>query len=604
MRTHFKLLALIVAVFSPAAFSAETTDSENRWTFNDDIYVPSLLDPSDPNSEEIGLPANIFIPNSDDPNATFPAIIFISSWALNEHEYAPQAENFANKGYVVLSYTARGFYGSGDDLINTAGERDHYDVSAAIDYLIDSGAPIDINAIGLSGISYGAGISLLGAFNDERVKAVAAMSAWGDLVESLWAGNTPNKTWIDILVASSQPIPFLIDNNPNPEVDQNYANMKNHENVPETKAWGAIRSPITYVDQVNARENKPALFIANNMHDYLFQPDSLFRMLHLYEGQWRLMLNRGTHASGEAGGLLGNDEHEVWQSVHLWFDYHLMGIENGISENKPFNTKVLNTRNRESYDSLNPEDEVRVFNLIADSGALYHGLSTSQSNLADLDITFETDDFIGYTGHVPGALDHTSRKIDMAEFKPTKGLAFVSPVLTEDLHLRGEAKVDIQIVAQDKAQYFGYLFYLNPETGVANWVTHAPFSCHQSEGCAVNEGEVETITLDFYWTAVDLPAGSQVLLIIDGHDPDYWRYETTPLSNTVVFSADQNSTLSMPIVWESPEYDNPVQSAEADTSRSANGDAAGSDGDGLGGSLPLPLLASFGLLLFIRKRFS
>jgi acetyl esterase/lipase len=591
------ILALFALYLSQASFAATKISPQGLWTYNDSIGIPTLVDPADTGSEAIELPANIYIPNSDDPAATFPAVIFISSWFLNEYEYAQQAELLANNGYVVLSYTARGFRGAPGQ-ISTAGNEDRADVAAAIDYLLDSNnrIPANPNAIGLSGISYGAGISLLAAMTDERVKAVAVMSGWGDLVESLWVGNTPNYAWLEILIGTAQPIPFIINNDPSPEIEANYNNMKIHQGVEDTKVWGAVRSPISYIDNVNQRTEKPAIFISNNMHDYLFQPDSLVRLLKHYEGEWRLDLNRGTHGTAEAAGLLGDEDHEIWANLALWFDHYLKGVDNGINERKPFSTKVLNTMNRESYDSLQPEDETLVFNLIPESGLNGGQLVADTANDVDLDITFQTLDHMTYSGWVTGALQHTGRTLDTNTVDTTMGLMFVSAVLDTTLRLRGEAKVTINILAQDKAQYFGYLFFLDPATGIANWVSHAPFSCHQSEGCGLNPDQPEQIVLDFYWTAVDIPAGKQLLLIVDGNDPDYWRYDDTPTLNTVAFSAAQQSTLRLPIVWESPRYDTPIRDTDtSDTSRSSNGEGAGTSGSGLGGSITHRLLF---LLLF------
>ena len=591
------------SLFSLNTIAAEKISEDNLWVYDDDITVPTLADPTDPASEVFYLPANIFVPTSDDPNAKFPAIVFISSWALNEYEYAPQAQLLAENGYVVLSYTARGFYNSPGE-ITTAGVEDYADGSSAIDYLLDSanGYPVDPEAIGLSGVSYGAGISLLTGFTDKRVAAIAAMSGWVDLIDSLWAGNTPNKAWINLLIASAQPIPFIASNNPSPEIEANYLNMKLHQNVEETKAWGYVRSAKTYLDEVNSRENPPAVYIANNLHDYLFQPDSLFTALDQYKGDWRLDLSRGIHGSGEAGGLLGNDEHTIWLNVAMWFDHHLKGVDNGIDQAAPFSTKVLNTAKRESYPTLHPEDEIKVFNLIPESGSQGGELSDSYSNTVDLDINFSTLDKVTSTGGFTGAYAHTGRTLDLNSILPEYGMVFTTPVLAEPLRLRGEAKVHISVVAEDKAQYFAYLYYLNPETGVANWVGHAPFSCHQSEGCAVTEGAVEEILLDFYWTSVDIPAGTKLMLIIDGYDPDYWRYETTPEANTVVFESSQQATLELPIVWANTSYDDPVanyQEAQG-LNRSANGD--GDSAKGFGGTLPLTLLVALAGLLSIRRR--
>lgn len=594
---HFRV-AIITALclFHTSLFSAEERLSpDNLWVYDDDITIPTKLNPADPATETIYLPANIFVPTSDDPNKLFPAVIFISSWALNEYEYIPQAEILADKGYIVLSYTTRGFYNS-PGAITTAGIEDFSDGSAAIDYLLDSinDYPVDPNAIGLSGVSYGAGISLMTGFNDDRVKAIVAMSGWVDLIDSLWAGNTPNYAWIELLIFSSQPIPFLASNNPSPEIESNYENMKAHVNIAPTKEWGYVRSAATYLDQANARETPPAVYIANNLHDYLFQPDSLFTTLKQYEGEWRLDLSRGVHGSGEAGGLLGNEEHIIWKNLGMWFDHYLKGINNGINASKPFSTKVLNTAKRESYTSLNPEDEKKVFNLIPESGTQGGHLSDTYENSVDIDLNFSTLERVTYPGWITGALSATGRTININEIDPSVGLVFTTPILDEPLRLRGEAKVNLSIVAQDKAQYFGYLFYLDPATGIAKWVGHAPFSCHQTEGCAINPGEVEQILLDFYWTSVDIPAGNQLMLIIDGNDPDYWRYESTPETNTVVFRNDQKATLELPIIWQNTSYDDPVANYEVqlDRARGANGDESSFEGSGTGGSLPFILLFS------------
>lgn len=603
---HFSrgLVALLCVFQIHTLHASERISPENLWTYDDDITVPTLLEPSDSTSESIYLPANIFVPTSSDPSAKFPAIIFISSWALNEHEYLSQAEILANKGYVVLSYTSRGFNGS-PGMITTAGTQDFADAQAAIDYLLDSsnGYPVDENAIGLSGVSYGAGISLITGFQDPRVKAIVAMSGWADLVDSLWAGFTPNYAWIELLLFSSQPVPFLVKNNPSPEIEANYMNMKVHQNVEDTKVWGSVRSPITYLDQVNGRDQKPAVYIANNLHDYLFQPDGLFRMLNQYNGEWRLDLSRGVHASGEAGGLLGNEEHVIWLNAGLWFDHYLKGINNGIEKAKPFSTKVLNTGRRESYASLDAADETKLFNLIPESGAQGGSLSESYANSVDLDVSFSTLSHITYSGWITGALAHTGRTINVNEIDSNLGLVFKTDVLPAALRLRGEAKVSLPVVAHDKSQYFGYLFYLNPETGVANWVGHAPFSCHTSEGCATTDGAVENIVLDFYWTSVDIPAGSQLVLIIDGNDPDYWRYEATPETNTVAFRSGSQATLSLPVAAASAKYDDPVANYEADLSASRGlGGEGGYATSGVGGSSGPALLIVLMSLGLIRSR--
>src|SRR3954466_12766949 len=63
-----------------------------------------------PAADGVALKANLITPTTAGPH---PAIVFISSWALNDAEYLAQATSLAAAGYVVLSYTSRGFWGSG-----------------------------------------------------------------------------------------------------------------------------------------------------------------------------------------------------------------------------------------------------------------------------------------------------------------------------------------------------------------------------------------------------------------------------------------------------------------------------------------------------------
>jgi len=593
---------LCASLFFSTAYAVERVSPDGKWTFDDHITIPTLLDPFDPGSTIAQLPANIFVPSTADASQTFPAIIYISSWAVYEHQYLNQAQLLADKGYVVLSYTARGFHSS-PGLINTAGEADVNDARSAIDYLLDPNnhLPVDPERIAMGGVSYGAGISLLAAMQDERVKVVTAMSGWGDLIESLWGGNTPDYTWLEILTGSSKPIPYVLKNRPDPLIEHYYGNMRTHTDVAETKAWGMIRSPISYIDQANARVNPPALFMSNNLHDYLFQPDSVVRMLHQYQGPWRLELNRGTHASTEANGLLGNEDNRIWVHATQWLDHYLKDEDNGIDQRKRVNTIILNTRKWESYPDLPVHDQVQVFQLNPHSGTQRGSLDDISLTDTEEQLSFDTTDYVTYGGWVTGALDHTSRTLDLNKADDRHGLLFNSTTLTEPLRLRGEAKVKLWAYLQDKSQYFAYLFYLNPETGKANWVGHAPFSCHHTEGCGLDPDQPEEVVLDFFWTAVDLPAGSQVLLVIDGNDPDYWRYDQTPEENHLVISPEYPASLELPVMNQASEFDDPVVMA-VDTSRSANG--AGGDGHSFaGGALGwLSLLSLLPLLLLTARR--
>ncbi len=87
----------------------------------------------------------------------FPLIVMPASCSLPNLEYLGRATQLASDGYVVVSHTSRGFWDSAGQ-INIAGPDTVDDVSAVIDWAL-AHTSANPNAIGASGISYGAGIS-------------------------------------------------------------------------------------------------------------------------------------------------------------------------------------------------------------------------------------------------------------------------------------------------------------------------------------------------------------------------------------------------------------------------------------------------------------
>ncbi|MCB1179593.1 MAG: alpha/beta hydrolase, partial [Leptospiraceae bacterium] len=142
--------------------------NDGSFTFSDKEYITSF--------DGTKIDGNIFVPSSASKDSKRPVVIFINSWALNEYEYLVPAAKLAKKGYIVFSYSTRGF-GKSEGLINVAGPKDMKDLSAVIDYL-ELNYPIQKGNIGLSGISYGGGTSLLGLANEPRVRTAVAMSGW------------------------------------------------------------------------------------------------------------------------------------------------------------------------------------------------------------------------------------------------------------------------------------------------------------------------------------------------------------------------------------------------------------------------------------------
>ncbi|MGW4946559.1 alpha/beta hydrolase [Actinoplanes sp. NPDC004185] len=242
------------------------------------------------------------------------------------------------KANVVVSYTPRGWWFSGGE-INTAGPADMADLSTVIDWTIANTAT-DPARIGAAGISYGAGLSLLGSAFDRRIRAVAMMSGWTDLSQSLYADSTRHRQAPGLLKVAADLL-----GHPGPELTGKLGDFAADRNVDEVLAWSRTRSAATYLDAINA--NRPAVLMANAWGDSFFPPNQLVDFFGRLTGPKRLELRPGDHAIAELTGILGLDN-EVWTGVFRWFDQYLAGVDTGIAAEPPVLIKPYNA-DTESY---------------------------------------------------------------------------------------------------------------------------------------------------------------------------------------------------------------------------------------------------------------
>lgn len=596
------ILLLIVLSTHNIGHGSPKENIGGTYTWDNAITIPTLLTPrNDFSNEQIYLPANIFVPLSPQPKNGYPALVFVNSWAMDESQYKSQAQKFANDGYIVLSYTTRGFRGS-PGLIDTAGPKDIADTSSAITWLIDN-YPVDVDSIALGGISYGSGIALLTAIQDSRVAAVIAMSTWGSLTESLWGGETPQETWLDILLgASGWPI-----GRPNPEMREMADNMFNYKNIIQTLSWANTRSPIHYIEKFNNHERMPAVYVSNNLHDYLFQPNSIIEFLAQYNGPWRLDLNSGIHGTGEASGLLGSNTSYPWVIAKAWLNHYLKNEENNINHRGKVNTVVQSrtpkgTSNiRESFLDLPVTDvaDDLVFTLVP-QGDNTGFLSTAPATIMDVEQHINTTKQQVTSGGIFGALQGAGLRTQLDEVKEEHALIFTTDTLEETIHLRGSASLSLYAKVEHSSQFFAYLLAYNEATGKAHWIGHSPLTWHLPEGETEAPYAPTEISMNFYWTANDIDKGDKLVLIIDGKDGDYWRYKDTPESNIFVFGNEYPAKLALPRTLGITPFLPLVDLENTDNSRGANGGNAGNGA--AGGSFNWAFLWGSLLLLVCYQR--
>jgi predicted acyl esterase len=246
----------------------------------------------------------------------YPAIIMVHSWALSRwqnHLYAPY---FAKDGYVILSYDCRGWGSSGGRVECAGPEHELNDLEDALDWLLaQQDAPVNPERIGLTGISYGGGHSLLMAARDKRIRTIVPMHGWTDLKYSLAPNGSLKYPWgLALLLTASWAtrcdprnrlyrwtIPLLFD-------------LKGREKALEEMAE---RSVIRDVDQVEC-----PVFIVGSWHDDLFEPNQMLDFYEKLSGPKKLYIGYCPHGM-DAGMGPRLWSREIWSMTMDWFDYWL-----------------------------------------------------------------------------------------------------------------------------------------------------------------------------------------------------------------------------------------------------------------------------------------
>ncbi|MCP4138589.1 MAG: hypothetical protein GY754_46965 [bacterium] len=535
-------------------------DTPYTYSYNESVKINSYH-----NNIKITLAGNVYIPNAKVEGELFPAIIFINSWACEEHEYIMQALKFAKKGYIVLSYACRG-WGLSEGLISMGGEADRTDFVSVVDWLRDN-TPVDMDNVGTSGISLGGGGSLLGASVDSRIKTCAVMSSYINAYESMFGNETPRLVWGGLLLASS----FPFGNLDQWCKDLYMATLFNSD--PEfIKEISLARSPIMLIDKINAA-NIP-IYMSQNMGDYMFHADLAIDYYNkLTVDHKYLDLNQGTHASSEGFGLIGMSNY-VFGNVEKWFDYWLKGIETDLITSKE-RTAVMTMEVKGSKDRLTfpeaelikeidgktcyqwPANSLQTKTLYAsprtetENGKLSESANTSNTS-NQINSSPNSGASCGIPMLTPTLEDFEILfKVDTADIKPEKAMIYETAPFENGINIRGNLEfntrlslsgVKIDKVPVGKGQVVFYLYDVN-ESGEGYFITHAFQSFWDETPDAVID-----LPVSFLINAYNLEAGHRLMVVMDTSDIAYGPPTIQDYDVSIHFSdkADEQSVLTIP----------------------------------------------------------
>jgi len=159
-------------------------------------------------NQHVVLDASFFTPAG---GGRVPAVLLAHGFGQSKEAVRPEAENLAQAGFAVLTWSARGFGASTGQIGLNSPDYEVKDVEQLVNWLArqprvlldHQGDP----RVGITGASYGGGISLLAAAYDPRIDAVVAQSTWNNLATALFpngagggpAGGVFKRQWAGLL---------------------------------------------------------------------------------------------------------------------------------------------------------------------------------------------------------------------------------------------------------------------------------------------------------------------------------------------------------------------------------------------------------------------
>jgi predicted acyl esterase len=470
-----------------------------------------------------------------------PAIVFCSSWALNKYEYLTPAKYYFSKGYTVVSYTARGFWGSSQrhnqpgGEIDLAGSLDVADVSTVIDWMLKN-TNADPNRIGMSGISYGGGLSLLGAAYDSRIKSVVAMSCWTDLTQSLLGqGYTIRLEAVkelDVLAKLTGTI--------GEDLQYLFSNYYANTNLDKLIAITTPSSPVSVLDKIQA--NKPSVFIANGYSDSFFTPNQFPSFFEALTGPKHIEFAPGDHVGPEMGGLFPQAtniskifkfEGKVWERSFQWFDYYLMQAKGQapFTDYAPVILDTIHTNN--TLDSYNSWAEVtastKKFSLDRFGKLSPKYIGENEVGTPSLRGGIETEVASMTTGYgtisggvslisatIEAFLDHP-RSFYIKDIDTKWAAVFISDrddFGRKDQKIRGVPTLKLNIEPPGSSgTVVVYVLDVHEFEDVGELITFAPYTFSGAKA-----GKTLTLNFEITLTSYNLPAGHKIGLVVGTQD--------------------------------------------------------------------------------------
>ena len=192
-RRFLTILAIVVLVIAAVAVALVVSRPA------DIASTSQFIEATAEDGRAVELDTSLYLPAS----TPAPAVLLAHGFGGSKSSETDDAIDLARRGYVVLTWSARGFGASGGSIHLDAPDYEVADASKLLDFLaarpeVEQDAPGDPR-VGVAGGSYGGALALLLAGTDKRVDAVAADITWNDLNQALVPDGVFKKQWAGYL---------------------------------------------------------------------------------------------------------------------------------------------------------------------------------------------------------------------------------------------------------------------------------------------------------------------------------------------------------------------------------------------------------------------
>lgn len=308
------------------------------------LFVPVVAAQDGPRTEDADfaswdgtlLKTRTYLPPPSMPGP-YPAILITHGWPGTHLDAAivRHGERLAEKGYLVHTWTARGFGASGGQT-HLNGPEEVKDVIALVDALaarsdVQRDKPGDPR-VGMTGVSYGGGIQILAAMADARIDSIVPVTTWSNLKESLAPQDVLKRVWVSLLYGAGTAETYGVPTSgATPSPNQGGTMMEINEWFAQAMATNEV--PQELKDALAARSFVPGTltaptFLIQGWPDTLFPPSEALRTyadLVQRDVPARLWLTHTGH--GGFYDLAGPYQAAMDEAIDAWFEHTLRGGE-------------------------------------------------------------------------------------------------------------------------------------------------------------------------------------------------------------------------------------------------------------------------------------